>query len=124
MGWGLNKEKLKRNWEEAKTFGTVARGNTPAGWGDLFGRPFAPSDEPPAQPPPLDLAAILQQIQYQPQAPTIVQQIQYQQQAQAMTQPSPYQPQGPDLQTIQLLLAEMNLRNRLALWREVRRQAP
>jgi hypothetical protein len=41
MGWGLDKDKVHRQWEEWTRFTHQARGDQPAGLEDMLGRPFA-----------------------------------------------------------------------------------
>jgi hypothetical protein len=41
-GLGRQQERLGRTFQEAKSFYDVAKGSEPAGWTDLFGRPFYP----------------------------------------------------------------------------------
>ena len=85
MAWGLDKDKLRRNAEEAKSFWQVARGNEPAGWENMTGRPFR---VPPAQPPA-----------------------------------EPGEAAAPSRDEIELALAELSLRQRIAVFRQNRQAA-
>jgi hypothetical protein len=46
MGWRLDKDKVRRQWEEASRFLEVARGDERAGLEDLVSRPFEPPSGP------------------------------------------------------------------------------
>ena len=52
MGWKRDPEKFKRHVDEAWGFLEQARGNEPAGYEDLLGRPFLPPKGPPMSYPP------------------------------------------------------------------------
>jgi hypothetical protein len=95
MALGWNKDKVRRNAEEAKIFFEVARGKEPAGWENVFGRPFRvppPAPTPaPASPPP--------------------------------TAPTPQSAPAMTTEEIEVALAALSLRERIAVFRQNRQQA-
>lgn len=52
MGWQKDPEKFQRHIDEAKIFWGIAKGDEPAGVGDILGRPFLPPEGPPMSYPP------------------------------------------------------------------------
>jgi hypothetical protein len=110
MALGFDRDTLARNWREARIFGQMARGNVPAGFTDVFGRPFA-WHQPVQQPPPFPSPTYAPQDWYPPypvQAPLP--------QLQPVPSPQPYQEfESIDLQA-------MAMRQRFALINDIRRK--
>jgi hypothetical protein len=52
MGWELDRPKVQSQWDEFQRFLTQARGDQPAGLGDIVGRPFEHPSQPAVTPQP------------------------------------------------------------------------